>query len=146
MDSRKFSTSDFRWICMLWDVLGTKPFFRKCLSICTCVGLSACMSPKFCGYCISRTYARILIKLYTQLHLDIIWSWLDFWCITLKKFRCRSKLFISGIKQNCVNLYQYGFFYANSFEFQKNVFVISIAISYIIFVCWGNSPSLGGWE
>ena len=48
--------------------------FRKCLS----VSVSACMSPKFCEHCISRTNAQKLMKLYIQFHLDIIWCWLDF--------------------------------------------------------------------
>ena len=71
LDSRKFSTSCFR--CRL-HVLSCPEhdltIFRKCLSV--------CISPKFCGHCISRTNARKLMKLFIQLHLDIIWCWLDF--------------------------------------------------------------------
>ena len=64
--SQKFSTSGFRWIYIFWDVLKTIiPFLEN-------VCLSICMSPKFCGHCISRTNARILMKLYIQLHLDMI--------------------------------------------------------------------------
>ena len=44
--------------------------FRKCLSV--------CMFQKFCGLCISKTNTRKLMKIYIQLHLDIIWCWLDF--------------------------------------------------------------------
>ena len=44
--------------------------FRKCLSV--------CMFQKFCGHCISRTNARKWMKLYNQLHLDMILCWLDF--------------------------------------------------------------------
>ena len=64
---------NFWWIYMFWDVLNTIWRFLEN------VGLSLwCMSPKFCGPCISRTNARNLMKLYIQLQLDIIWSWLDF--------------------------------------------------------------------
>ena len=31
------------------------------------------MSPNFCGHCISRTNVRKMVKLYIQLHLDVIW-------------------------------------------------------------------------
>ena len=65
LNSWKFSTSDFRWIYMFWDEHDLT-IFRECLSV--------CMSPKFCVFCISRTNARILMKLY----IDIVWWWLDF--------------------------------------------------------------------
>ena len=52
--------------------------FRKYLSVCLTVGLAVCMFPKFYESCISRTNARKMMKLYIQLHLDIIWCWLDF--------------------------------------------------------------------
>ena len=45
-----------------------------CLSVCMLV----CMSPKFCGHCISRTNSWKLIKLYIQLHLQIVCGLLDF--------------------------------------------------------------------
>ena len=54
--------------------------FWKCMSVCR----SACMSPKFCGHCISKTNARKLTKLYIQLHVDILWCWLDFVAYRLK--------------------------------------------------------------
>ena len=65
-DLRKFSTSGFRWNlhalrCPEHDL----NIFRK--------SLSACMSPKYCGRCISKINSRKLMKLYIQLHLDIIW-------------------------------------------------------------------------
>ena len=60
--------------------------FRKCLSV--------CMSPKFCGHCISRTNAWKLIKLYIQLDLDIIWCVLDL-MLLFKKSWCCSKCLIS---------------------------------------------------
>ena len=67
LDSRKFSTSGFRWIYMSWDVLNTIwPFLENvCLSVCLSVGLSVL----FCGRCISRTNGRKLMKLNIQLHL-----------------------------------------------------------------------------
>ena len=73
LDSRKLSTSGFRWIYIFWDVLILTiwPFLKN-------VCLSVYMSPKFCGHCISRTNVKKLMKLYIQLHLDIIWNWLDF--------------------------------------------------------------------
>ena len=72
LDLRKFSTSRFRWIYMFWEVINTiLPFLEN-------VCMSVFMSLKFCGHYISRTNAWKLIKLYIQLHLDIIWWWLDF--------------------------------------------------------------------
>ena len=72
LDLRKFSTSGFGWIYMFWDVPSTIwPFLEI-------VWLSVCMSPKFCGHSISRTYKQKLMKFYIQLHLDLSWCWLDF--------------------------------------------------------------------
>ena len=68
LDSRKFSTSGFRRIYMLWDIFNTIwPFLEN---VCLCV----CMSPKFCGHCISRTNARKLMKLYIQLRFVFLWK------------------------------------------------------------------------
>ena len=52
LESWKFSTSGFRWIYMFWDVLNK--IWRILENIC----LSVCMSPKFCGYCISNLMRR----------------------------------------------------------------------------------------
>ena len=65
--------------------------FRKCLSV--------CMSPKHCRHCILRANAWKLLKLNIQLNHDIIWYWLD-WCISLKKFRCFSKI-LTSLTQLC---------------------------------------------
>ena len=54
------------------------------MSVCLSVCHSVCI-----GHCTSRTNARNLIKLYFQLHFNIIR------CISLKTFRCCSKFFIS---------------------------------------------------
>ena len=54
---------------MSWNTIS--PFLQN-------VGLSVYMSPKFCGHCNSRTITRKLMELYIQLHLDIVWCWLDF--------------------------------------------------------------------
>ena len=68
LDSRKFSTSGFRWIYMFWDVFNTIwPFLEN---------VWLCLSPKFSGQCISIINERKLNKLYIQLYLDIIWRWL----------------------------------------------------------------------
>ena len=68
LNSRKFSTSGFRLIYMFWDVLNEIwPFLEN-----------VCLSSKFCEHCISRTNPWKLMKLYIQLHLDMIWCWLDF--------------------------------------------------------------------
>ena len=37
LDSRKFSTSGFRWICVLRCPVHDMTIFRKCLSLCMCV-------------------------------------------------------------------------------------------------------------
>ena len=72
LDSRKFPTFGFSWIYMFWDVLNTIwPFLEN-------ISLYVCTSSKFCWRCISRAYARKLMKLYIQLHPDINWCWLDF--------------------------------------------------------------------
>ena len=65
LDSRKFW-----WIYMFWDVLNTIWPFLENICVCT--------PPKFCGHCISRRNWQKLMKLYIQLHLYGIWSWLDF--------------------------------------------------------------------
>ena len=78
-----FTTSGIRWINMFWDVMNT--IWPSLENVCLSVDLSVCMSPKFCGYCISRTKARKLMKHYIQLHLDTIQCWLH-----LGAYRSRS--------------------------------------------------------
>ena len=41
------------------------------------VCLYVCVSPKFCGHCISRANARNVTKFYILLYLDKNWGWLD---------------------------------------------------------------------
>ena len=118
--------------------------FRKCLSV--------CMSPNFCGHCISRTNAWKFMKLYIQLPIDIIWYWLDF-----SEYRSRSSDVVrnvwflhSGIGQNCVELYLIGMIISQSFWNSKHLFIIVVVGLYVTFVCmgaihlhsWGITPQL----
>ena len=72
LDSRKFF--DFRFSMDLHVLRCPENDLTDFGKICP----SVCTIPKFCGHCISRTYGRKLMKLYIQLHIYVIWSWLDF--------------------------------------------------------------------
>ena len=77
LDLRKFLTTGFRRIYMFWDVwIRFSNFWKMSVWLHICV--SVCMSPKFCGHCISRINVQKLMKLYIHLNLDIIQCWLDF--------------------------------------------------------------------
>ena len=72
LGSRKISTSSFRWVYLFWDVQNTiRPFLET-------VYPSVCTPPKSFGHCTSRTRGLKWMKLYIQLHLYVIWSWVDF--------------------------------------------------------------------
>ena len=75
LDPRNFSTSGFRLIYMFWGEHDLT-IFRKCLSV--------CYISKILWHCISRTNGRKLMKLDIQLHLDIIWCWLNFGAYRLR--------------------------------------------------------------
>ena len=102
LNSRKFSTCDFRLIYMFWGILNSIwPFLKN-------VCLSLRMSPKFDRHCISRTNCQKLMKLYIQLYLHITWCILDFGAFGSRSFNViRYFRFLkhSGIIQNCVQLY-----------------------------------------
>ena len=142
LGSRKFSTSGFRWIYIFWDFQNPIwPFFKN---IC----LSSCMSPKFCGYCISST--NELMKLYIQLNLHIIWYWLDF-----VAYRSRSSdidrifwfLWHRCIGQNYVKLHIMRIIFRQSFWKLEHLLIIAIVRSCIIFVCMRTLLShVGGRE
>ena len=72
LDVRKFSTSGFRWIYMFRDVLNTIWSLPEnvCLSAYVCI-------QKFLGT-VSQELMRKLMKLYIQLHPDIIQCWSEF--------------------------------------------------------------------
>ena len=67
----------------------------------------ACMSPKYFGHYNSRTNKRKLMKLYIQLHLNIISCLLDFVQTALEVLMLFEiyDFFNSGIGQNCEELY-----------------------------------------
>ena len=109
---------------MFWYVLNTIwPFLEN-----------VCLSQKFCGHCIARTNGQKLMKLYIQLHLYVIWSWLDFGV-----YRSRN----SNVMRIILS---------QSFWNSKYLFIIAIVRSYIIFAYMGQySPvqkegTPPGWE
>ena len=73
LDSRKFLTSGFRLIYTFWDVLNTVWPFLEIVCPSVCLSL-ICISPKFCWRCISRTNAQKIMKLYIQVHINMIWG------------------------------------------------------------------------
>ena len=51
--------------------------FRKCLSVSRSVYMYVCLQTFVNTITLSRSNAQKVTKLYNQLHLDKIWSWLD---------------------------------------------------------------------
>ena len=95
--------------------------FRKCLSV--------CISPNFCVPCISRTNARKGMKLYIQLHLDIIWCWLDFGTYCSRSSDVVRNFWFfqhSGMGRNCVQLYLIRIILSQSFWNSNHIFIITI--------------------
>ena len=109
------------------------------------VDLSVCMSPKFCGHCISRTNERKLMKLYIQLHLGIIWCWLVLiQCVLLKKFRCCSKFYISlkllyrtKLRAFVLNA---NYFKPNILKFKTFIYNSNSKIMHNFCMCRSNTP------
>ena len=146
LHSRKFSTSSF-----LMDLFVLKchehdlSIYRKCLS----VDLSdACMSPKFCGHCVSRTNARKFMKLCS------VAPWYNFVLIRFWCYRLRNSdviwnfwfLKCSVIEQNCMILNLIRFIVSQSFLNSKHLFIIAIVKSYTILYVWGKYTLCRGGE
>ena len=91
---------------------------------------------------ISRNNARKLMKIYIQLHLDIIWCWLGF-----SAYRSRSSDAVrnwwfhlhNGIGQNCVQLYLIWIILGQSYSNSKHLFISAIVRSY-------TGESRVGWD
>ena len=121
MDSQKFSTSGFWWIYIFWDVLNTIwPFLENvCLYVVCHQNFVDTVSQKL----MHGKWWNFML-----LHLDVIWCWLDF-----------------GISQNCMQLYLIHIMLHQSLWNWKYLFIITIVISYMIFVYMGAIvPYRGG--
>ena len=140
MDSRKFSTSGFRWVYMFWDILNTIwPYLENvCLSVCMYVSkiFWTLYLKNWCPqidenlYSIASWYNLVLIK---------------FCCISLKKFWCCSKFLICLIQWYRTKLRAIvpNMNYFKQISLKLKIFIYNrIVRSYVIFVSMGATTRI----